>query len=133
MNNKSTERFCNNYGASVRPAPPRWKMVADHDVFFDCIQEDKDIFKYNIPEYRKVEEEMVDITMSKESFAHLVGRIDYIEEVLGSGSAVSNHPADRVWDQYLQEERARRNNPGIQKAYEKYALFLQLAGVKRLG
>ncbi|SRR6056297_712951 len=135
MNNRLTKKFCDNYEAEIRPAAPRRKMVCEPDESLFKIFEagEPDIAKYAMPEYKVVNVEMVEVSMPKESFESLVGRFDYMEDVLASGSAANLHPADRVWEQYLQEARARAENPGIQKAYERYLMFLELAGVKRLG
>lgn len=135
MNNRSTRKFCDYLDAEVRTAPPRRKIVCEPDesLFKIFEQGEDDISKYAFPTQKTVSVEMVDVTMPKEMFEVLVGRFDYMEDVLASGAAINLHPADRVWEQYLQEARARANNPGIMKAYERYLMFLELAGVKRLG
>jgi len=133
MNNKSVRNFCETYDAAVSTGMPRRKVVNEPDLMIDSIGKDDDIAKYALHDFKTVEVETVELTMSRESFNALVGRQDYIEEILASGSAASMHPADRVWDHYQEEVRARNSCPGIQKAYERYLMFLELAGVRRLG
>jgi|AntRauTorcE11897_2_1112592.scaffolds.fasta_scaffold03623_7 hypothetical protein len=133
MNNKSVRKFCDTYEAGVSPGVPRRKVVNDPELLTNFVGSNDDISKYAMPNFRTEEVETVQITMPRESFNALVGRQDYIEEILASGSAASMHPADRVWDHYQEEVRARNSCPGIQKAYEKYLMFLEIAGVRRLG
>lgn len=122
--------FCSRYrakvrrGGTLRRSKPiqynEWKYEADfRDVFMET---------YDLP--------AVDITISEEDLSKLVNDLaefetgDYAEYVRMKRSLGDHFMLDlyEFKGRQAREERARQENPGVQKAWENYQLMLKLVG-----
>lgn len=125
--NSVEQEFCKNYLASVSRTG-RSVLRADPPTmnFNDIIDSSPDPEQMACTVSRW---DTISIEMPIDRYQAFLAREERIKDLLDPRLSINNHPADRIWDEWEEEERLRQTHPSLAIAYEKYKNLLYL--VKR--
>lgn len=112
---KDLKKFCSKYNATIRESTLRFpKPYKPYDQFVPSSS-------YSQYTYEMSTETGVDITMPTSSVRNL---LDAEDELQWHRSQAKSY--GQIIQQYREDERARDNNPVVQKAWQKYLMLLEL-------